>query len=295
MLSAVGCLVSLRAAVGAEGESAFKDDREKGSYAIGLRFGEMIKTSYMDVDLEVMLNAMKDALASRDLKLTAPQVADAIKTFQQESSRKVADKNIAAAQAFLDENKKKPGIKVQTVSLPDGSTAELQYKVITEGTGAAPKSNDTVTVNYRTTLLDGKEVDSSAKRGQPGKYYFPGRMFKAWAAAIEQMKVGSKWEVYSPASLAYGSQGNPRNNPPIEPGAGLLFELELLGTEPYQPPPPPQPIAQPQPAQPLTSDIIKVPSAEEMKKGAKIEVIKPEEAARLAQQATNQPPVQPKQ
>jgi FKBP-type peptidyl-prolyl cis-trans isomerase FklB len=100
------------------------------------------------------------------------------------------------------------------------------------------------------------------------------QLIKGWTEALLMMKVGSKWEIFLPASLAYGDNGTPS----IEPGSTLIFEMELLGIEAPQPPP----VAQAHP-QPLTSDIIKVPSAEELKKGAKIEVIKPEDAAKAAQ------------
>jgi FKBP-type peptidyl-prolyl cis-trans isomerase len=254
----------------AEDKPEFKDDREKASYGIGLVFGNQIKRSNMDVDLELITSAMKDVLAGRELKLTEQQSQEAIRNYQQETRKKIAEKNKKEGEAFLEENKKKPGVKTQTTTLREGGTAEFQYKVITEGTGAIPKSNDLVSVNYRGTLINGKEFDSSAKHGQPGKFAV-NRVVKGWTDALEMMKVGSKWELYLPSSLAYGDTGNPS----IEPGSTLIFEIELLGIEAPQPPPTPQP---------LTSDIIKVPSAEELKKGAKIEVIKPEDAARIAQE-----------
>ncbi|HWQ91484.1 MAG TPA: FKBP-type peptidyl-prolyl cis-trans isomerase, partial [Clostridia bacterium] len=154
--------------------------------------------------------------------------------------------------------------------------AEFQYKVITPGTGPTPGSNDTVTVNYRGTLIDGKEFDSSAKRGQPAKFQ-ANRVIRGWAEALQMMPAGSKWELYIPAPLAYGEFGS---GPLIKPGATLIFEVELLSTEAPKPPAPPQP---------LTSDIIKVPSAEEMKKGAKVEVLKPEDVERELKAATNKP------
>jgi FKBP-type peptidyl-prolyl cis-trans isomerases 1 len=254
----------------AEDKPAFKDDREKASYGIGLVFGNQIKRSSMDVDADLVVAAMKDVLAGNDLKLSEQQSQEAIRNYQQESRKKIAEKNKKEGEAFFEENKKKPGVKTQTTTLRDGGTAEFQYKVITEGTGAIPKSNDTVTVNYRGTLINGKEFDSSAKHGQPGKFAV-NRVVKGWTDALQMMKVGSKWELYLPSSLAYGDMGNPN----IEPGSTLIFEIELLSIEPPQ-----APIA----SQPLTSDIIKVPSAEELKKGAKIEVIKPEDAARMAQE-----------
>jgi len=150
----------------------------------------------------------------------------------------------------------------------------MQYKVITEGTGEIPRSNDVVSVNYRGTLPSGKEFDSSAKHGgQPSKFPVT-RVVRGWIEALEMMKVGSKWELYLPAALAYGDRGYP---PDIAPGAALVFEMELVGIEPPAPPP--------APAQPLTSDIIRVPSAEELKKGAKIEVLKPEDVEKARKEA----------
>ena len=104
----------------------------------------------------------------------------------------------------------------------------MQYKVITEGTGAIPKTNDTVTVNYRGTLIDGKEFDSSAKHGgKPAKFQV-NRVVRGWTEALEKMKVGSKWEIYLPSTLAYGDNGY---GPSIEPGSTLIFEMELVGIE----------------------------------------------------------------
>jgi len=274
----------LQAPVRAADEKAasFKDEKEKASYALGMWFGNQIKRSGMEIDPDITLGAMKDVLAGHEAKLTDMEVQQTLRNYQMESQRKLAEKNKKEGEAFLAQNKTKPGVK--TLEVPVGHTgtnmAELQYKVITEGTGAIPKSNDTVTVNYRGTLLDGKEFDSSAKHGKPGKFMV-NRVIPGWTAALEHMKVGSKWEVYIPSSLAYGDRGNPN----IPPGSTLIFEVELLTIEP------PQLSAT---SQPLTSDIIKVPSAEELKKGAKIEVIKPEEAARMAAEAqakekSNQP------
>jgi FKBP-type peptidyl-prolyl cis-trans isomerase len=260
------------AAADNKSEPAFKDEREKASYAVGVFMGNQIKRSNMDVDLNVLMGAVNDVLAGKEPRLTDMQASEAIRTYQAEARKKVAEKNKKEGEAFLAENKQKPGVKTTTVTLPDGTSAELQYKVITDGHGDIPKTNDTVSVNYRGTLLNGKEFDSSYKRGQPAKFMV-NRVIKGWTTALAMMKVGSKWELYIPSSLAYGDMGNPS----IDAGSTLLFEVELLGIEP---PPPASPAAQP-----LTSDIIKVPSAEELKKGAKIEVIKAEDAAKAAQEA----------
>jgi FKBP-type peptidyl-prolyl cis-trans isomerase FklB len=258
----------------ADEKSDFKDDKEKASYAIGMYFGNQIKRGNMEVDVDTVNNAMRDVLAGKTLKLNDQQAQEAIRTYQQAEQKRVAEKNKKEGEAFLAANKTKPGVKVHPVVLPDGTTAEMQYKVITEGKGEIPKSNDVVQVNYKGTLTSGKEFDSSAKHGgQPSKFPVT-RVVKGWTEALEMMKVGSKWELYLPAALAYGERGYP---PDIAPGAALIFEMELVGIEPPAPPP--------APAQPLTSDIIRVPSADELKKGAKIEVLKPEDVEKARKEA----------
>ncbi len=254
----------------ADDKAAFKDDKEKASYAVGMSFGNMLKRSNMDIDLDVAVAAMKDFLAGKEMRLNDMQVNESIRNYQMEARKKTAEKNKKEGAAFLAENKNKPGVKVMTVALSETNKVDMQYKVITEGTGPTPGSNDTVSVKYRGTLINGKEFDNSEKRGGPAKFRVNG-VIRGWTAALEKMKVGSKWEVFIPSELAYGDMGNPN----IEPGSTLLFDVELVGTEP------PAPVA---PPQPLTSDIIKVPSAEELKKGAKIEVIKPEDAAKMAKE-----------
>lgn len=261
--------------VRADDKPAFKDEKEKVSYAIGSYFGNQIKKGNMEVDADVVVNAMKDVLNGKEPKLSDQEGMQAIRAYQMESRRKLAEKNKEEGDKFLAENKKKDGVKTHTVTLPDGKTAEMQYKVITEGTGEMPKSNDVVTVTYRGTLLDGKEFDSTAKHGGTPLKRPANQLIRGWTEALQMMKVGSKWEIYLPASLAYGEGGTPM----IPPGSALIFEMELQGVEaPHAPA-----VSQAHPT-PLTSDIIKVPSADELKKGAKIEVIKPEDVAKHAAQ-----------
>jgi FKBP-type peptidyl-prolyl cis-trans isomerase FklB len=243
--------------------------KENASYGIGMTFGNQLKRAGFEVDLEAIVTAMKDVMAGRETKMNEQQAREAIMAYQQDYRKKLAEKNKLAGEEYLAANKKKEGVKTHTVTLPDGKTAELQYKVLKEGSGTKPTTNDTVTVNYRGTTIDGKEFDSSAKRGQPAKFPVT-RVVKGWTEALQLMPVGSKWEIYLPSTLAYGDMGS---GPVIEPGAALVFEVELVSAEPQ---PAPQ-AATPAPSQPLTSDIIRVPSADEMKKGAKIEVIKQED------------------
>ena len=259
-------------APGAEEKLPFKDQKEKISYGIGMNIGNNLKRSGYDVDVDILAGAIKDVLSGKELRLNDAQAREALMNYQkelnakrEEERMKLAEKNRKEGEAFLAENKKKEGIKILTVTMPDGTnTAELQYKVLTEGTGEMPKSNDTVTVNYRGTLINGTEFDSSTKRGQPAKWQLTG-VIKGEAEALKMMKVGSKWQLFVPSPLAFGDRPYGQT---VEPGSTLIVDLELLKTE--MPPPLTSP-------QPLTSDIIKVPSAEELKKGAKIEVIKPED------------------
>jgi FKBP-type peptidyl-prolyl cis-trans isomerase len=270
--------------------SDLKGQKEKVSYSIGLNWGNMLKRSGYDVDVDTVAGAIRDVLAGRDLKLTDQQAREVMMAYQKEMNGKkeaerlkLAEKNRKEGEAFLAENKNKPGVRIHQVALPDGKMAlpdgkmaELQYKVITDGTGPSPKSNDVVTVNYRGTLINGKEFDSSAKHGgQPSK--FPvNRVVRGWTEALQLMKVGSKWNLYVPSTLAYGDSAMGQD---IEPGSTLIFEVELVNIETPEPP---------APAQPLTSDIIRVPSAEELKAGAKIEVLKPEDVEKAKKAAEQQ-------
>lgn len=268
LISALTVLSLARTSARSDDPAAFKDDKEKASYAIGLFFGNNIKSGNMDVDTDVIVAGIKDVLAGREPRLTQPQAREAIGAYQKAAQAKVIEKNHAEGEAFLAANKAKEGVKILPVILPDGSAAELQYKVITEGTGATPGATDNVKVNYHGTLINGTEFDNSAKHsngGQPAPFPI-NRYIKGWIEALQKMKVGSKWQLFVPPTLAYGDRGTQG----IEPGSALIFDIELLDTQ--APAPPPEAVTtQPKP---LTSDIIRVPSAEEMKAGAKIEVIK---------------------
>jgi FKBP-type peptidyl-prolyl cis-trans isomerase len=173
---------------------------------------------------------------------------------KQEEMAALAAKNKEEGAAWLAENAKKEGV----VTLDSG----LQYKVLTAGSGTSPTPGDTVSVNYRGTLIDGTEFDSSYSRGQPAQFKVSG-VIPGWTEALQKMKTGDKWELYVPADLAYGDR---QQGDKIKPGSTLIFQVEVL--EVIQP-------------QPITSDIIKVPSAEEMKKGAKIETIKASDLQRI--------------
>jgi len=251
-------------------DAAPANDKDKTSYALGVYYGNSWKRLEIepgDINFDEVLRGLKTALAGDKTTLNEQEVGEVLKEFQKsltarkEQKRKVqGEKNKTEGEAFLAANKSKPGV----ITLPGG----LQYKVLNEGSGEKPKPTDTVTVNYRGTLIDGTEFDSSAKHGRPATFRVGG-VIPGWTEALTNMPTGAKWQLFIPANLAYGERGNPS----IAPNATLLFDVELIS---IQPPAPPA-----APAAPLTSDIIRVPSAEEMKKGAKIETIKAEEVEKL--------------
>ena len=246
--------------------SPFKDDKEKNGYALGMNVGVNWKRQgmpYEMLNLDSFARGLKDALSGSPTLLTEPEVRAALMALQQtvvEQKKVEAEKAKEAGVKFLADNKAKPGV----ITLPSG----LQYKIITAGKGESPKAEDTVTVDYRGTLVDGTEFDSSYKRGQPATFRVSG-VIKGWTEALQLMKPGSKWELYIPNELAYGESAPPGSGIPA--GAPLVFEVSLQSfSKPTPVTPPPMP-------QPITSDIIKVPSAEELKRGAKIETIKAED------------------
>jgi FKBP-type peptidyl-prolyl cis-trans isomerase FklB len=138
---------------------------------------------------------------------------------QQEKMQQAAEANKKEGDAFLTANKGKDGV----VTLPSG----LQYKIITSGTGPKPSASDSVVCNYRGTLIDGKEFDSSYKRGQPATFPVSG-VIKGWTEALQLMPVGSKWQLFVPSDLAYGERGQGGD---IGPNATLVFEVELISIE----------------------------------------------------------------
>jgi FKBP-type peptidyl-prolyl cis-trans isomerase len=147
-------------------------------------------------------------------------------TKQQEQARAAADKNKKEGEAFLAENAKKEGIKTHQVKLPSGTNATMQYKVLVQGTGPKPSTNDMVVTHYRGTLIDGTEFDSSYKKGEPASFPVTG-VIKGWTEALLMMPVGSKWQLFIPSDLAYGAAGT--RGGPIGPNATLIFDIELIG------------------------------------------------------------------
>src|SRR6516225_8814222 len=201
--------------------------KDKLSYSIGMNIGKSLKKDSVDVDPAILLRGIKDVLGGGNL-LMNDQEAQSILTNlqadlrkkQEEGIQQVAETNKKEGDAFLAANKVKDGV----VALPSG----LQYKILQEGTGPKPTAADTVTVNYRGTLINGTEFDSSYKRGQPAS--FPvGGIIKGWSEALLLMPVGSKWQLFIPPDLGYGSR---QAGPTIGPNSTLVFEVELLSIQP---------------------------------------------------------------
>jgi FKBP-type peptidyl-prolyl cis-trans isomerase FklB len=206
--------------------STLKTQKDKFSYALGMNIGSGMHRQGVDIDPNILVRGMKDALAGRKLLLTEDEARAAVMQVQNEVRQKQQEKAQAAGAAnkkvgdeFLAANKAKDGV----VTLPSG----LQYKILTAGTGPKPAATDSVVCNYRGTLIDGKEFDSSYKRGQPATFPVNG-VIKGWTEALQLMPVGSKWQLFIPPDLAYGERGAGND---IGPDATLIFEVELLSIE----------------------------------------------------------------
>ena len=207
----------------AEEAASLKTQRDKISYIIGMDAGSNLKKQSIDIDPDIFMKGFRDALSGNKSALSDDETREAMTAFKEgmmkkheEERKKAAEKNKQEGEAFLAENKKKEGV----VTLPSG----LQYKVIKEGDGQIPKETDTVTVNYKGTLIDGTEFDSSYKRNEPVTFPVNGVII-GWQEALKLMKVGSKWQLFVPDGLAYGEKGAGNV---IGPNATLLFEVELL-------------------------------------------------------------------
>lgn len=252
------------------------ESKQKISYALGLNMGSNLRrlgVSTNEIDFELLLRGLQDAQSGGATALAETEIVPLLQGFQRDSLKRLAEVNKQTGAEFLAANKSKDGVKIHPVALPDGKTAELQYKALAEGSGEPPTTNDTVSVNYKGTLIDGTEFDSSYKRGQPASFGV-NRVIRGWTEGLRLMKPGAKYQFFIPAELAYGEQGAPGGR--IPPNSTLIFDVELLSVKPTAMPP--------APATAVTSDIIKVPSKEDLEKGAKIEVLKPEDVEKLKQQ-----------
>lgn len=206
-------------------DSPLKTQKDKVSYAIGMQVANNLNRQSLDVDPDVLLKGLKDEMAGKSLMTdaeahtTMSQVFAELRAKQEEKMKEAGEANKKSGEDFLAANKTKQGV-VTTAS-------GLQYKVITQGNGPKPTASDTVVCNYKGTLIDGKEFDSSYKRGEPASFPVSG-VIKGWTEALQLMPVGSKYELYIPSELAYGERGAGAD---IGPNTTLIFEVELLSIQ----------------------------------------------------------------
>jgi FKBP-type peptidyl-prolyl cis-trans isomerase len=204
--------------------------KDKVSYAIGMNLGQSMKKDSLDIDPAILARGLKDALTGGTLLMTDEEAKVVMTVFRTEMTKKkeaeaqhIGEANKQAGQQFLAANKSKEGV----VTLPSG----LQYKILKQGTGPKPTATDTVVTNYRGTLLNGTEFDSSYKRGEPAT--FPvGQVIKGWTEALQLMPVGSKWQLFIPADLSYGERSPGAE---IGPDSTLIFDIELLSIKDKNP------------------------------------------------------------
>jgi FKBP-type peptidyl-prolyl cis-trans isomerase FklB len=217
---------------GQDKSTQLKDQKDKVSYSIGLQIGFNLGRQKVDISPDMLAAGIKDALAGKP-QLNPDQIKEVMTTFEKDMEQKqkeLGDKNKAEGTKFLEENKKKEGVKT--------TASGLQYKVLKEGTGPQAKKTDTVTVNYRGTLISGTEFDSSYKRGQPATFPVSG-VIPGWTEALQLMKVGSKYQLFVPSNLAYGERAV---GPDIGANSTLIFEVELLDAKPDPTPGPAVPV-----------------------------------------------------
>ena len=217
MKSALIALLGLSTALtlSAAEDSPFKTSTEKASYALGMNIGKQLRQNNAEIDTEIYIKGLKDAMSGGKLLMTDEQVRETLMNFQKELQTKTLDKNRKDGEVFLADNKKKAGVV--------SATSGLQYKIETKGTGKIPTTNDTVVCHYRGTLVSGVEFDSSYKRNEPSSFPVTG-VIKGWTEALLMMPVGSKWKLFIPSDLAYGERGRPG----IPPNSTLLFDIELV-------------------------------------------------------------------
>lgn len=186
------------------------------SYAFGVSIGGSLKDLGVEIDYDSLLEGLKDVLAKDAPKFTPAEANQKINEALQALSAKKGEANIEKGKAFLEETKNKPGVTV--------TESGLQYEVLTEGDGPKPTAEDTVTVHYVGTLIDGTEFDSSVSRGEPATFPLNG-VIPGWTEGVQLMSVGSKYKFYIPSELGYGPGGAGNL---IGPNSTLIFEVELI-------------------------------------------------------------------
>jgi UDP-GlcNAc:undecaprenyl-phosphate/decaprenyl-phosphate GlcNAc-1-phosphate transferase len=215
--------VFLAPQVNAEDAPAIKTKKDKVSYGIGVDVARNFKKMGIDFDTDILVKGLRDGLAGDKLLMTEDDLRATMNAYQEELRQKMVQmRNLAAetnkreGDAFLAANKTKNDV----VTLPSG----LQYKIIKAGEGRKPIDTDIVECNYRGSLINGTEFDSSYRQGKPVAFKVNG-IIPGWTEALKLMPEGSKWQLFIPSQLAYGERGAGRD---IGPNATLIFEVELL-------------------------------------------------------------------
>ena len=198
---------------------SLKTETDTVSYFIGLSIGKSLKdqSHLEDFNSAAMKKAIDDIYSGKEIAYSDEKIQQFLNSFFMKQQAAIDQKNLEEGRKFLEENKSKPGVKT--------TESGLQYKILREGTGPTPGPNDTVVCNYKGTLINGEEFDSSDKRGEPATFVVK-NVIKGWQEALEMMKEGGKWELYVPTELAYGTRV--RQGGKIEANDALIFEVELL-------------------------------------------------------------------
>jgi FKBP-type peptidyl-prolyl cis-trans isomerase FklB len=212
----------------AEDPITLNTQKDKVNYAIGVNLVNNLKQQGVEVDQNLVMKGMRDAFGGGELLLSDDELRKSISQYMKTVRQKqglaaktrmtAAEENKKTGEAFLTENKKKAGI----VTTPSG----LQYRIIKEGTGLKPTGGDTVECNYRGTLINGKEFDSSSRLGKPGVFKVKDGVVPGWSEALRLMPVGSKWQLFIPHTLGYGERGRGKD---VGPNETLIIEVELVG------------------------------------------------------------------
>ncbi|MDU1905109.1 MAG: FKBP-type peptidyl-prolyl cis-trans isomerase [Dysgonomonas sp.] len=190
---------------------------DKISYALGLSIGNNFLTSGINkLDISAFSKAVEDVLNNKQPEMGYDEAKGIINEYFTKLQEEKLVNNLKAGQEFLEINKKRPGV----VTLPSG----LQYEIIKEGNGAIPKATDQVKCHYHGTLINGTVFDSSVQRGTPATFGV-NQVIQGWVEALQLMPVGSKWKLFIPSDLAYGTSGAGQS---IEPNSALIFEVEVL-------------------------------------------------------------------
>ena len=191
-------------------------DEAKVSYGLGMMIGERVLKQYDDLDYDLVIEAMKAQNEGAETLMSMEDAQLALQAHQESASAAAAAESIEAGSKYLAENAEREGVTV--------TESGLQYEVIADAEGAKPGEDDTVSVHYVGTLLDGTEFDSSIARGEPASFPLKG-VIPGWTEGLQLMPVGSKYRFVIPSGLAYGDRGA---GPAIGPGETLIFEVELL-------------------------------------------------------------------